>query len=99
MSKNSAPAPAPEPAEPAAAVDTPAESVWGNWLYTGPSGRIYTNIPLHAEPGNVVTCFGAPGVDWAATTDEPNVRPDNWRAEPEPATPDIEPPAPAGDES
>lgn len=57
---------------------------WQNWLYTGPGVRIYTNIPLTATNGAIITWHSQPATDgcWTTTTDPANTRPDNYRPEP-----------------
>ena len=58
---------------------------WGNWLYTGPDGRIYTDIPWTSTAGGVLTWHTCPATDGAWTsTDEPvNTWPDNKQPEPD----------------
>lgn len=67
------PTPTPEPVPP-----------WLNYLYTGPDGRIYTNIPLTATNGAVITWHSLPATDgaWTATDEPANTFPDNHRPEP-----------------
>jgi hypothetical protein len=54
---------------------------WPVWEYTGPAGRIYTNVPVTPEPGDRVTWPVPPAEDgcWAPTTEPENRKPDNWR--------------------
>lgn len=88
------PAPAVEPAEPGPEAEPEPEQPqtgppWQNWLYTGPDGRIYTNIPLTATIGAIITWHSIPATDgaWQPTDAPATVMPDNHRPEPdEPAT-------------
>lgn len=56
---------------------------WGNWRYIGPAGRVYMNVPVTPEPGDVICWPAIPAEDGAwEPTDEPITRqPDNWRPE------------------
>jgi len=71
---------------PAAADEAPALA-WGRWVYTGPPGRIYADIPVTPDPGDVIAWHSPPAADGCWTeTDLPESRmPDNHR--PEPAEP------------
>jgi hypothetical protein len=63
---------------------------WGNWRYTGPTGRVYTAVPVTPEPGDVVTYCGPPAEDgcWEPTDATATRRPDNWRPDlPDPVEP------------
>lgn len=67
----------PDTAQAQATPEPPAE--WGNWRYTGPPDRVYTNIPVTPAPGDVVTWLGPPATDgcWEPTSDEATRLPDN----------------------
>jgi hypothetical protein len=61
-----------------------ADGTWPNWAYTGPD-RIYSNIPITATTGAIITWPTDPGIGdgcWTTTDDDANTRPDNWRPEP-----------------
>lgn len=72
----------PPPADPATPT-VPVSSV--TWLYNGPPGRTYTNVPVTVDPGDVVAWPDPPANDGAWTpTDVPATRlPDNHRPDPD----------------
>jgi hypothetical protein len=81
------PEPSAEPSAPeveAVVPEVDAGPDWGNWRYLGPAGRIYTNVPVTPEPGDVITCLGIPAGDgaWEQTDADVTRQPDNWRPEP-----------------
>lgn len=82
---------APETSE----AEVPASPEWGNWRYVGHANTTFTNVPLTAHPGDILSWCGSPGVGWEAADAAPTVRPDNWRPDPdEPGTDTV---SPAGD--
>lgn len=56
---------------------------WGNWRYTGSTGRIYTHVPVTCYGGEVIAWPEAPADDgaWEPTTDPVTTQPDNHRPE------------------
>lgn len=100
MPKATTPSPAPEPEptdEAGPSVEVTAGPEWGNWVYTGPPGTTWTNVPLTASPGDILTWYGPPGTGWVATDAEATVRPDNWRPDPDDPGPETDPVPPAGE--
>lgn len=81
-------------------VPDPVPEVPDRWLYSGPSGLIFSHVPVTPEPGDVIRWPVNPTPEWMwAPTELPVSRdPDNWRPEPEPSLSDTEP-VPAGSDS
>lgn len=81
MAKAATPNEPVEAAGPAVAAVAVEPVGWPVWEYTGPAGRIYTNVPVTPEPGDRVTWPGPPAEDgcWVPTTEPENRKPDNWR--------------------
>ncbi len=74
----------PTPTPPVPTPETPASSGWGTWRYTGPPGRVYVDIPVTVDPGDVVSWPTEPGTDgcWEPDPGPATKRPDNHRPDP-----------------
>lgn len=85
--------------DPVAGMDVLDE--WARWRYDGPTGRIYTNIPVTPDPGDVIAWCDDPGGDgaWTLTADPVSRRPDNWVPDLPDADPSDEPPATPDDDA
>ncbi len=69
-----------EAANPTATVDeAPPAAPSVRWRYTGPPGRIYTNVPLTCHGGEVIAWPTSPADDgaWEPTTDPVTALADN----------------------